>query len=103
MIMHTVANGGTERLKVQNAGNSLCKVDAACNNASSQKLQPCLPLSLHLAQEMGVSENQGYLILGRIIYKEDPTMQGTIFESPIFGHSHLTSDYRALMDPLKEP
>ena len=65
MIMHTVANGGTERLKVQNAGNSLCKVAAACNNASSQKLQPCLPLSLHLAQEMGVSGKSGVPYFGK--------------------------------------
>ena len=36
---------------------------------------------------MGVSENQGYLILGP--YNKDPTIWGTILGSPVFGNSHI--------------
>ena len=36
---------------------------------------------------MGVSENEGYLILGP--FYKDPTIQGSILRSPIFGNSHI--------------
>ena len=36
---------------------------------------------------MGVSENKGYLILGP--YNKDPTIEGTILGSPIFGTSQI--------------
>ena len=40
-----------------------------------------------LAVDMGVSENEGYLKVGP--YNEDPTIEGTILGSSIFGNPHI--------------
>ncbi|CAE7812270.1 unnamed protein product [Symbiodinium sp. CCMP2592] len=44
-------------------------------------------LQVRTAEDLGVSENRGTLFWGP--YNKDPTIQGTILGSPIFGNSHL--------------
>ena len=50
-----------------------------------------------LVYDLGLSENWGYLVWGGP-YNKDPTIQGTILGSPIFGNPHLSMMYWSCAD-----